>query len=331
MKKRIGVFICLLLVAVTLFLPAAKVNVHTSIEPELAAKFPATLSVGDILLKGSGALPTDEVAQLSLACLGEMSLRVGLLLLAAALVLGLIAKRGMLQASMAVGAAAACALFGFALQFNNACSSLLFGYLLESQFWVYVPGAAALLFAAWQFLMLHQAVKAETGDRTWECDEQKSAVCLHLGTERWRVLSAVLALLAALCVLLPYITVSVPATITESVSAGTIGRSVSIYQYALDSEATLNAAVVAAGESTDVLTGDLGVLNAYSNQSASNNNIKYIFQNPTANTSVDAYVLIGAGLLLVGALLALWKKADRWFSICCMAVGTVAVAAAMLS
>ena len=89
--------------------------------------------------------------------------------------------------------------------------------------------------------------------------------------------------------------------------------------------------MIAAGEGTDVLTGDIGVLNAYSNQSASNNNIKYIFQNSKSSASVNAFLLAAAVLLILGALLALLPKVDRWFSVCFTACGAVAAVASAFS
>ena len=321
MNKRIGMLIILVLLLAVLFLPAAKLNVHSSVDSATAAAFPEKISLLDILLKGSASLPVETVSQMNLVQTGQVSLAVGFVLLLLACIAGLITnKRGALQLSMALGGFSCALLFSFASQLANTASSLLFGYLISTQFWVYVPAALALITVGLSFLALHGEVKA-CGDRC----------LLPVSDTAWRKIGAIIAIIAVLCVLLPFITVSVPDTITESVSAKTLNRSVSVLDYALDREDTLNAAVVAAGESTDVLTGDIGVLNPYSNQSASNNNIKYIFQNPKSATSVNALMLISVITLILGALLAFIKKADRWFAVCLHAVAAVCALGAALS
>ena len=326
MKKRIGFLLVLCLLVVSLLMPMAKVNVPSSVDPAEAALFPSSITLLNVLLKGTAALPTSSISALSLAQLGQSLLIAGCVTLVLAAVAACLKRRGCLQLSIALSVASCAMFFGFATRVNNTAGSLLFGYLLEVQFWVWVPAVLALLMGLLGFLTLTGETKAVTGGSKWADMEKTPALPLNDGA--WRRLSALFAVLAAVCLLLPYIVVSVPEGITDSVSAGTINRSVSMLTYALDQEGTLNADVVAAGESTDVLTGQLGVLNAYSNQSASNNNIKYIFQNPKATTTSSVWLLASAALLVIGAVLALVKKTDRWFAVCCHALATVAAAAA---
>ena len=89
-----------------------------------------------------------------------------------------------------------------------------------------MPAALALVLCLFGFLTLRSQLKAEgTGTES---------LLLPLNDRAWRMVSAVLSVAAALCMLLPYVVVSVPDTITESVSASTINRSVSMLTYALN-------------------------------------------------------------------------------------------------
>lgn len=316
MKKKFGFLMILCLLVVVLMMPAARLNVHSSVDPATAALFPAHLTLLDILLKGSNALPVNQISAMGLAQLGQGMLIVGCALMILAAVTLFIRKRCMPQLSMLLSGISCVFFFSFATTLSNTSSTLLFGHLIDMQFWCYIPAALALIFCGAVFFSLRSRLKAEGKDSS-------SGLTLPLTDRGWRKLSAVLALAAVLCMLLPYIQVSVPSTITESVSSKTLNRSVSLIQNALDNEALLNTDVTAAGEGTDVLTGDLGVLNPYSNQSASNNNIKYIFLNNKANTAPNAMLLASAGLLLLGILFALLSKTDRWFSVCFLALGAM--------
>ena len=330
MKKRLGLLLVLLAAVVILLMPAAKINIHSSVDAESAAVFGQQFSLMDVLLKGAGALPVSSVPQMGMVQLAQLPLCIGMAALALAALIGLLNRRGALQAAVGLGMLACAMLFSFATQFNNAADSLLYGYLLTAQFWVYVPAVLALLLAGYCSLLLRSQVKEATAGREWQANEAASDVILPLDQKKWRKIGAVLAVASALCIFLPYIVVSVPATVTEAVPAGVLNRTVSMMDYMLDNETTLNAEVVAAGASTDVLNGDLGVLNAYSGQSASNNNIKYIFQNPKAVTAKNAMLLAAVVLLILGAVLALIPSADRWFAVCCHAGALIAMAGAVV-
>ena len=160
MKKRLGTLIILVLAIAMLFFPAAKLVVLPSIEADIASQFPATISLGDVLLKGSAALPLVAVPQLQLAQLGNVSLLIGTILLVLAVGASLVKKRGSLQATIAL-AVASCGFSGaFALQCNNAASSLLFGYLLDVQAWVYFPAVLGAILAGYCVLLLRGEIKA---------------------------------------------------------------------------------------------------------------------------------------------------------------------------
>ncbi|MDY4062998.1 MAG: hypothetical protein SO010_08810, partial [Candidatus Limiplasma sp.] len=129
MKKRWVGLIVLAIVLATLFLPAAKVYVHSQLGEETAALFPKTVSVGDIMLKGADCLPTAEVPQLGLIAFDGWMLIAGLVLLALAAV-ALARGEQWIHASIVLSFLSIGLTFTFSLQVNNLCGSLLFTLLL---------------------------------------------------------------------------------------------------------------------------------------------------------------------------------------------------------
>ena len=130
MKKKLGFLIVLCLLVVTLFMPMAKVNVHSSVDVAQAALFPAQISLFQVLLHGSGVLPVKDIPALSMAQLGQLPLIIGCVLMLLAVAVVFVRRKGTLQASMLLGAVSCVFFFSFATQVNNTASSLLFGYLL---------------------------------------------------------------------------------------------------------------------------------------------------------------------------------------------------------
>ena len=82
MKKRWIPLVTALLAIAMLVMPLAKLQVHSKIAPDIAAQFPGTISLGDVLLKGANALPAEAVPALKLAHFSQGYLLAGLILLA---------------------------------------------------------------------------------------------------------------------------------------------------------------------------------------------------------------------------------------------------------
>lgn len=311
MKKRLLPLLTVLLAVLLLFLPAAKLQVHSQIAPEIASQFPATISVADVLAKGSAALPTDTVPALALAQFGQGYLLAGLVLLAVGALLALWHKRGALILSLGVSLASALTLYTFAQQFSNVCDSLLFTLLLEMQAWPWLP----LVMAIAQAIILLVLVIQEKDD-------------IDLPDKAWRRLGGALALVALLCALLPGHIISVPDTVTANpADAAAMNRSLSILDEALGKEALLLQVGQDEGVFADVLTGDLAALEPFS---ADATNIKGVFVIKTTTATPNMLLLAGLVLLALATLLAFIPKVDKWFPVCCQVLALVLVTASVL-
>lgn len=309
MKKRWVILLAWVLALAALFLPAAKVYVHSQLGAETAALFPATVSVGDLALRGADCLPTDAVPELALLHLDGWLLLAGLALLIAGGAAAFVKKRGGIHAALALTTLAAACLGAFAMQVNNLCSSLLFQLLLDVQAWLYFPLAAAVL----QLIVL--AVLMKGGEP------------LALSDVACRRLGGALALLAALCLLLPGHVTSVPETVTENpADAAAMSRSLSLLDEALAREPSLYALGQAQGAFTNVISGDLAVLSPY----AADQNVAGIFAIRTSTATPNVSLLAAALLLLVAAALAFLPKVDRWFPLALSALATLLVGSAAL-
>lgn len=311
MKKRLLPLLTVLLAVLLLFLPAAKLQVHSQIAPEIASQFPATISVADVLAKGSAALPTDTVPALALAQFGQGYLLAGLVLLAVGALLALWHKRGALILSLGVSLASALTLYTFAQQFSNVCDSLLFTLLLEMQAWPWLPLVMAI---AQAIILLVLVIQEKDG--------------IDLPDKAWRRLGGALALVALLCALLPGHIISVPDTVTANpADAAAMNRSLSILDEALGKEALLLQVGQDEGVFADVLTGDLAALEPFS---ADATNIKGVFVIKTTTATPNMLLLAGLVLLALAILLAFIPKVDKWFPVCCQVLALVLVTASVL-
>jgi len=306
MRKRWLPLLTALLAIVMLLCPLVKLQVHSQIAPETAAQFPATLSMGKVLLQGADALPVAAEPALALAHFGQGYLMAGLVLLVLSAVLALLKKRGSLIFA-ALGTLTSALLLGtFALQVSNLGNSLLFTLLIHVQAWVWAP----LLLAIAQLIILVVFIVKE-----------KDAISLPDGT--WRLLGGVLAIVAVIVMLLPAHVVSVPDSITANpADAATMNRSLSLLNEALGKEANLQTVGTEHAVFADVLTGDLAALEPYS---ADATNIKGVFIIKTVTTAPNMMLLAGAILLILALILSLVKPVDRWFVVCCEVVALVLV------
>lgn len=311
MKKRWLPLLTALLAIVMLLCPLVKLQVHSQIAPETAAQFPATLSMGKVLLQGADALPVAAEPALALAHFGQGYLMAGLVLLVLSAVLALLKKRGSLIFA-ALGTLTSALLLGtFALQVSNLGSSLLFTLLIHVQAWVWAP----LLLAIAQLIILVVLIAKE-----------KDAINLPDGT--WRLLGGALAIVAVIVMLLPAHVVSVPDSITANpADAAAMNRSLSLLNEALGKEANLQTVGTEHAVFADVLTGDLAALEPYS---ADATNIKGVFIIKTITTAPNMMLLAGAILLILALILSLVKPVDRWFVVCCEVVALVLVCASVV-
>lgn len=311
MKKRWLPLLTALLAIVMLLCPLVKLQVHSQIAPETAAQFPATLSMGQVMLQGANALPVSAEPALALAQFGQGYLIAGLVLLVLSAVLSLLKKRGTLILSALCTLTSALLLGTFALQVNNLGNSLLFTLLMHVQAWVWLP----LVIAIAQLIILV----------VFTIKEKDS---IPLTDSTWRLLGGVLAIIAVAVMLLPAHVVNVPDSVTATpADAAAMNRSLSLLDEALGKEANLQTIGAEKAVFADVLTGDLAALEPYS---ADATNIKGIFIIKTVTTAPSMMLLAGAALLILALILSLIKPVDRWFAVCCEVLALVLVCASVL-
>ena len=311
MRKRWLPLLTALLAIVMLLCPLVKLQVHSQIAPETAAQFPATLSMGKVLLQGADALPVAAEPALALAHFGQGYLMAGLVLLVLSAVLALLKKRGSLIFA-ALGTLTSALLLGtFALQVSNLGNSLLFTLLLHVQAWVWVPVVLAIV----QLIILAVLIFQE-----------KDSIVLPDST--WRLMGGILAIIAVAVMLLPAHTTSAPAAITDNpADAVVMNRKLSLIDEATGKEVNLQALGAEKGVFSNVLSGDLAVLEPYS---ADATNIKGIFIIKTGTTAPNMMMLAGAALLVLALILSLIKPVDRWFAVCCEVIAVVLICTSAL-
>ena len=313
MKKRLLPMVTAALAILLLLMPAAKLVLHSRVAADVAAQFPASVTLLDVLLRGVGALPVDAVPALRLMQFGQGYLLAGVILLAVSAGAALVKKRGMLIVSAGGSVVAAALIATFSIQFNNVSNSLLFNLLLEEQAGIWLPLVAAV---AQVVLLVVLALREKDG--------------FDLKDTRWRLLGGVLAVAAVMCMLLPARVVSAPQTVTETpVDAAAMTRSLSVLEEALGREQNLRGVGTEQSVFANVLTGDLAALEPFSSDA---NNIRGVFlvKVESQTTTPNVMLLAAAALLVLALVLSLIRPVDRWFPVCCEMLALVLICASVL-
>ena len=310
MKSRWPVLILLAVLVAVLFLPAAAVHVHSGLGEEVASQFPEHITLWDLAVKGNGCLPVSAFPAFSLLDFGRFSLIGGLVLAVAAVLSSFLLKKDsflpLLLSALGLALYAA-----FLSQMGNVCSSLLFTILLTEQGWIYVPLIVLILLFGFHVFFLFRRQEFPLSDRSF------------------RVLSGVLAIGVLLVMLLPVYSISVPDTLTDSpADAAAVRRSPGFYSVILGQEKNLSAIGQEKGTFTQVLSGDLLVLEPYS---ADANNIQGVFLIKASNNALNAPLLAAAVLFLLAAVLAFLPRVDRWFPLSASVLGALLLTVNTLS
>ena len=320
--RRIFLAIVALAMIASLFLPAAKLYVHSQLGGETAALFPEHTSAWQMAFAPHSGLPADAIPALGLvtySAVYQVIAAVLLVLSAAAISLGGRKQTiaGLILAALSVPFSGA-----FVLQLTNLSSSLLFRLLITPQIAIYLPLAGAVVLMLTAVVSLHGS-KAER-----EAEGYKKAPSL-LSEKQWRLLCAVLALLSALVMLLPVYSISVPETVTGSpADAAALNRNVSMLEAGLGRDSMLSD-LKAEGSFQDVITGDIGALEPFS---ADANNIRGIFLigQSSSTQTMNIAVIAGLVLLVLAGVLALIPSIDKWFPTVLATLGAIAAGSAIL-
>ena len=310
MKKRWLPLVTALLAVLMLLTPLAKLQVHSQVDAEIAAQFPASISLVDVMMNGTDVLPIQAVPALEVVHFGQEYLLAGLVLLAVSAVTALWKKRGSLLLSAGGTLLSALLLGTFALQSSNLGGSLLFALLIDVQAWIWGP----LVIAIAQLILLVVMIVKEKDS-------------IELPDKTWRLLGGLLALAAVLVMLLPAHVVDLPETFTaDPADAQAVNGSLSLLDEVLGNESNLLTIGNEKGVFTNVMSGDLAVLAPFSNDQ---NNIKGVFIIATETTTLNVLLLVGVVLLVLALILAL-LPVDRWFAVACEMIALVLVCASVL-
>ena len=302
MRSKWPVLILLAVIVATLFLPAAGIHVHTRLGEDLAAAFPESVSLWDLIVKGNNCLPTDAVPALSVPDFGRLPLAGGLLLAVAAVLFTALSRKGS-KLSLLLTLAALILYGTFLAQWGNLSESLLFTILFTLQGWVYVPLIALIVLAVINLVFFIREGEIPLGDRAL------------------RILSGVLAACVLLVMLLPVYSVQVPDTLTDTpADAASVRRSINFYTVMLGTEDNLYAIGQKDGTFSGVLTGDLLALEPFSSDA---NNVQGIFMIRGSNNAVNVPVVIAALLFVLVAVLSFLPRVDRWFPLSASVLGAL--------
>ena len=320
--RRALLAVIILVMAASLFLPAAGVYVHSQLGAETAALFPSSLSVWQMAFSAGQGLPADQVHGLQLISFAgwyQVCAVVFLILSAISTFAG--GRRqtciGLVLAALSIPFSGA-----FVLQMTNLSSSLLFHLFLTPKISMYLPLAGAVVLLCTDALILKGSRKEK------EAEGYHKAPSL-LTEKQWRLACAVLALLSVAVMFLPVYSVSVPETVTASpADASALNRNVSLFGAALGRDGMLSS-LKNQGYFSDVITGDLAEIEPYS---ADANNIRGIFLigESSSAESMNTMVLAAMILLLLSGIFALIPRIDKWFAACFGVLGTILLGSAIL-
>ena len=299
MKLRWPALALVLVLIAALFLPAVTLHVHSRVDGAIAAQIPESISLGKLILSGSGAIhPT--LTSLERMQTARLELGLGLALAAAGGCLLLFPRRKITCAALWCSGLSLALLGAGVFHWTNLDNSLLFEMMISLGIGLYLPVIAAAVTLLWSALSL----------RIREPETQKP---LCADDRKLRLISAGLAIAALILFFLPAYRVSLPDTVTGTPGdAAILNRDISLFDIMLGQEKNLYALGQEREGLKTPISGDLAELNAFSNDQ---NNVGGVFQIRSANTGSNPLLMAVAALLLLSAVLGLIPKVDRWFSV----------------
>lgn len=311
MKERLILILILALIAGCLFTPFISLYASATLPEEVSQAMPAQLTGLDIISKGTDALPVEAMPSLR-----AVSFRSGLLLAAVlcALVGGLLSmvrRRYAAHAGLLLSAVSLVLWLSYALYLTQLSASLLFGVLVSIRWtlWLGVIGAAGLTLSS--FLSL------------------RGTDALALDDKRWRTVSAVLAILALVMLLLPFSKTNIAdgtflthgmddqMRVTHS-GARLLTGTEPLLSAAGDTAAFTNAASEAGIAELLALGGGASA-------------VSNLFKIPTYNAPDHSMLWAGLACLLIGMLLQWLRKVDRWVPTVILSLGAALMTSAAFS
>ncbi len=307
MKRRIVTGSLLILLVASLFTPFFTVYPHMALPAEVAAAFPGDVTGLALILKGNGLLPVDLMPSLAWIPFRQGLLTAGMLLSILGALLSMVERRGFSHAGALLGGAGMLASMLFSFYFSQLEQSVLFSVMLTSKWYLWVPFVVSFALFVSELWRLKRVAPLPVGDRGW------------------RMISAGLCVIALLSFLLPYAETYVPAgTFATSEADALAGRTVTGFDWLLSREPLLKE--LGAQTSAFATPTGGGALSSLITLSDSGGTVKNLFLIPTHNGGGRGMAVAAAALLLIGFVLQLIRRVDRWIPAGLLAVGALMLA-----
>jgi putative aldouronate transport system permease protein len=303
--KRLILFGCLIILLLgCLWAPVFTTYAHMALDADIAAAFPESVSGLQLILHGNGVLPLTLMPALGALSFREGLLLWGIILTVLGAVLALFRQKIAAYAAAALGLAGVLPLMLFAFYAQQLDQSLLFDMMLTARWYVWAPFA---LSAALWFLELLSLRKYEK---------------LPLSDSKWRLVSAILCAVTLLLFLFPFVQTNVSSGVFASPAEDALAtRTVTGWAWMTQQEPLLKELSTETGLFTAPTQG--GEMQNLILLSDSGNNVKNVFMIPTNNGSANGLAIAAAALLLLGMVLQMIRKVDRWIPTGVIAVGTL--------
>ncbi len=292
-KRRIMIGVLLALLIAGLFMPIYSVYPHRSLPQDVAAAFPSKISGFVLITQGADILPVALMPSLESIDFRGTLLAAGILLSLLGGLAALFGRRFIGHAAAVLGLAGMTLLFLFAFYVMQLDKSLLFDVMLTSQWYVWAIFFVSLVLFGMELWMI------------------KGLKPLTLSDRGFRVVSAVLCVAALSMLALPFASVNVPeGTFSTPQDDALASRNLFGWQWLAAQEPLLQQIKVSENAFADPEAG--GALSSLAALSDSGRDIRNLFMIPTYGGSVRTMAVAACALLLLGIVLQLSCKVDRW-------------------
>ena len=304
MKSRIVIGILLLLLLGSLLMPFFSIYPHMGLPPEIASEFPAQATGAELILKGNKLLPIDLMPSLASLPFRRVCLAFGMALALLGGLLAMVKRRGFAHVAALLGGIGMLHLLLFAFYAQQLDNSLLYNVMLTTKWYVW----AVLVLSAGLF-----------GMELWML---KGVKHLPLGTNGWRNVSALLCALALLALLLPFASTYVAdGTFASPEEDRLATRSVAGWKWLGAGEPQLSQIASQNGAFADPVSA--GALANLITLSGSERDVQNLFMIPKYNGGLRAMAVAACSLLLLGLVLQLIRKVDKWIPAGLIVTGSI--------
>ncbi len=304
MKRRITIGILLLLFLASFFTPWFSVYAHMALPQEIASAFPGDVSGITLLSKGVNIFPIDLMPSLRYIPFRIGLLGIALCLVALGALLVLIPNAWANRLAVVIGGCGTLALLLFSFYFQALEQSVLFSVLFTTKWYIWVPFILSFALSVMEVFNIRHIAPLRSNDRAW------------------RSISAVLCGVALIMLVLPFAgSYSQLGTFSSFEADSLASRQENGIQWLLNSEAPLKELGSGGETFSGIING--GALQKLVTLSDSGSTVKNLFLVPTQNGSLRVMAIAAVLLLLIGLMLQLIRKVDRWIPACLLSLSSI--------